>query len=123
MNSSGTSGQSVEIEIENLRREINRHNELYYVHSQPEISDAEFDALLARLDALENVAMPLSYANVPRTERLARAQAARLVRRCPGREGLERRGFTFNNPNAVKTCGCGSHMCYDERINSQTISP
>lgn len=23
-------------------------------------------------------------------------------------EGLERRGFTFNNPNAVKTCGCGS---------------
>lgn len=23
-------------------------------------------------------------------------------------EGLDRRGFTFNNPNAVKTCGCGS---------------
>lgn len=23
-------------------------------------------------------------------------------------EGLEQRGFTFNNPNAVKTCGCGS---------------
>lgn len=23
-------------------------------------------------------------------------------------EGLERRGFTFDNPNAVKTCGCGS---------------
>lgn len=23
-------------------------------------------------------------------------------------ESLERRGFTFNNPNAVKTCGCGS---------------
>ena len=23
-------------------------------------------------------------------------------------EGLERRGFTFNNPNAVKSCGCGS---------------
>jgi iron-sulfur cluster assembly protein len=22
-------------------------------------------------------------------------------------ESLERRGFTFNNPNAVKTCGCG----------------
>ena len=22
--------------------------------------------------------------------------------------GLERRGFTFNNPNAVKSCGCGS---------------
>jgi iron-sulfur cluster assembly protein len=22
-------------------------------------------------------------------------------------EGVEKRGFTFNNPNAVKTCGCG----------------
>jgi iron-sulfur cluster assembly protein len=22
-------------------------------------------------------------------------------------EGLEKRGFTFDNPNAVKTCGCG----------------
>lgn len=23
-------------------------------------------------------------------------------------DGLEKRGFIFNNPNAVKTCGCGS---------------
>ncbi|HVJ80123.1 MAG TPA: iron-sulfur cluster assembly accessory protein [Planctomycetia bacterium] len=23
-------------------------------------------------------------------------------------EGLEKRGFTFNNPNATKSCGCGS---------------
>jgi iron-sulfur cluster assembly protein len=23
-------------------------------------------------------------------------------------EGLEKHGFTFDNPNAVKTCGCGS---------------
>jgi iron-sulfur cluster assembly protein len=23
-------------------------------------------------------------------------------------DGIERRGFVFNNPNAVKTCGCGS---------------
>jgi len=23
-------------------------------------------------------------------------------------EGLEKRGFTFQNPNAVKSCGCGS---------------
>lgn len=22
--------------------------------------------------------------------------------------GLDRRGFVFNNPNAVKSCGCGS---------------
>jgi iron-sulfur cluster assembly protein len=23
-------------------------------------------------------------------------------------EGIDRRGFTFNNPNAVRSCGCGS---------------
>ena len=23
-------------------------------------------------------------------------------------EGIEKRGFTFDNPNAVKSCGCGS---------------
>jgi len=32
--------------------------------------------LLPRMDALENVAMPLAYANVPRDERLRRASAA-----------------------------------------------
>jgi DNA ligase (NAD+) len=40
-------------EIENLRHEINRHNELYYQKSAPEISDAEFDALLEKLKTLE----------------------------------------------------------------------
>jgi iron-sulfur cluster assembly protein len=23
-------------------------------------------------------------------------------------DGLEKRGFVFNNPNATKTCGCGT---------------
>ncbi len=39
--------------IEALRREIQRHEELYYVHAQPEISDSEFDALMLELRALE----------------------------------------------------------------------
>jgi DNA ligase (NAD+) len=39
--------------IEALRREIRRHEELYYVHAQPEISDAQFDALMLQLRALE----------------------------------------------------------------------
>jgi len=25
-----------------------------------------------------------------------------------GLDGLEKRGFVFNNPNVVKSCGCGS---------------
>ena len=44
---------NVKAEIELLRREINRHNELYYQKSEPEISDAEFDGLLERLKTLE----------------------------------------------------------------------
>ncbi|MGE0461238.1 MAG: NAD-dependent DNA ligase LigA [Vicinamibacterales bacterium] len=39
--------------IDQLRREIRRHEELYYVHAQPEIADAEFDALMNELRALE----------------------------------------------------------------------
>ena len=36
-----------------LSREILRHERLYYVESQPEISDADFDALMSELIALE----------------------------------------------------------------------
>jgi DNA ligase (NAD+) len=38
---------------EQLRAEIRRHEELYYVHDNPEISDAAFDALMRELQALE----------------------------------------------------------------------
>src|ERR671938_446710 len=44
---------SKEREIESLREEIRRHEELYYIHDNPEISDAEYDALLVRLQQLE----------------------------------------------------------------------
>ncbi len=39
--------------IEKLRREINEHNHNYYVLSQPEISDYDFDMLLEKLVKLE----------------------------------------------------------------------
>lgn len=39
--------------IEELRRQIERHNRLYYVEADPQISDREFDALLAELTQLE----------------------------------------------------------------------
>ncbi len=53
MNLSETAENNVESGIEHLRLEINRHNELYYQKSAPEISDAEFDALLQKLKTLE----------------------------------------------------------------------
>ena len=40
--------------IEELRREINHHNYLYYVLNRPEISDAEYDRLMDELISLES---------------------------------------------------------------------
>lgn len=50
--------------IEELRRELNRHNHNYYVLNAPEISDKDFDMLLKELEHLEaehpEMADPLS---------------------------------------------------------------
>ena len=40
-------------EIQRLRGQIRHHEEQYYIHSSPEISDAEFDALVHELERLE----------------------------------------------------------------------
>ena len=40
----------------NFASEIRRHEELYYVQAAPEISDADFDALMNELKALEAAA-------------------------------------------------------------------
>lgn len=45
--------ESVHAEIERLRTELRRHERLYYVLDRPEISDAEYDSMMRRLQALE----------------------------------------------------------------------
>ena len=45
--------KNLAVEIEKLRREIEHHDQLYYQDNQPEISDAEYDKLLRRLQKLE----------------------------------------------------------------------
>ncbi|MFA4983843.1 MAG: NAD-dependent DNA ligase LigA [Candidatus Omnitrophota bacterium] len=42
-------------EIEGLRADIRRHDHLYYVLSQPEISDKEYDGLMLRLKEIEEL--------------------------------------------------------------------
>jgi len=39
--------------IQQLRSEIRRHEELYYMHAAPELSDADFDVLMNELKTLE----------------------------------------------------------------------
>src|SRR6266702_4110785 len=40
-------------EIEKLRQELRHHEHLYYVLDAPEITDADYDVLMRRLQALE----------------------------------------------------------------------
>jgi DNA ligase (NAD+) len=46
--------QGVRKKIESLREKIRHHDYMYYVLSQPEISDKEYDVLMRELKALEN---------------------------------------------------------------------
>ncbi|MDE6443327.1 MAG: hypothetical protein K2K64_02740, partial [Muribaculaceae bacterium] len=39
--------------IEELRKDLHRHNHNYYILSQPEISDKEFDFMMKELENLE----------------------------------------------------------------------
>jgi DNA ligase (NAD+) len=52
-------------EIAQLRDELRHHEELYYVYDNPEISDADYDALLARLQQLEAEHPELATADSP----------------------------------------------------------
>ena len=56
---------SEEQRIAELRREIDRHNELYYAKAKPEISDREYDRLLAELISLERRHPELASADSP----------------------------------------------------------
>ena len=42
-----------EKEIQQLRKELDRHNHLYFVLSHPEITDNQFDSLMSKLRKLE----------------------------------------------------------------------
>jgi DNA ligase (NAD+) len=60
--------------IRQLRREIRRHDRLYYVEARPEISDAGYDALVRELRTLEARFPDLVTADSP-TQRIAGAVA------------------------------------------------
>lgn len=51
--------------IDYLRSELRRHNRLYYEQAEPEISDAEYDALFLELEKLEKAHPELSDPDSP----------------------------------------------------------
>lgn len=63
-------------EMKRLVAEVNHHNKLYHTHDNPEISDAEYDALFARLQALEQQHPELIQADSPTRKVGAESAAA-----------------------------------------------
>ena len=57
--------EEAKLEIESLSEVINRHNDLYYIKSNPEISDYDFDMLLEKLQTLEKQFPEFAYAYSP----------------------------------------------------------
>ncbi len=45
--------EEIAARIEALRRELRHHNRMYYIENSPEVSDAEYDAMMRRLLELE----------------------------------------------------------------------
>ena len=64
--------------IAELRRQIRYHEERYYVLNDPEIADAEFDALMGELEALEAENPDLVTSDSP-TQRVSGRPAAGFV--------------------------------------------
>ena len=52
-------------QITSLRQQLECHNRLYYVDARPEITDREYDSLMARLIELENAYPELQSADSP----------------------------------------------------------
>ena len=65
---------AIKEKMELLRTEINRHNHLYHVLDQPEVSDAEYDRLMQKLRGLEEPYPDLVIPNSP-TQRVGAAPA------------------------------------------------
>src|SRR5882762_4561466 len=77
--------QSFKNEIDALREQLRFHDELYYVHDNPEIADAEYDALFTRLKEIEQKHPELITADSP-TQRVSGRPAegfAEVVHRRP----------------------------------------
>src|SRR5215467_3384610 len=52
-NSSDETRMTAEQQIQRLREELQHHEHLYYVLDRPEITDAEYDAMMRKLQDLE----------------------------------------------------------------------
>ena len=71
--------QDARAEIARLRDDINRHNYRYYVLDDPELTDAEYDLMMRRLEALEAAHPELTHIRF--ADSACRRRAERQIRR------------------------------------------
>lgn len=64
-NQAQTEEETVRNRADALRSELRRHNQLYYEQAEPEISDAEYDALFLELEKLEQAHPELAVPDSP----------------------------------------------------------
>src|SRR5712671_7706547 len=69
--------QELESEAEKLREQINHHNYRYYVLDDPEVTDAEYDTLMRRLETLEREHPELGTPDSP-TQRVGAAPSEKF---------------------------------------------
>jgi len=65
-------------DIRNLRREIQRHDRLYYIDGKPQVSDGKYDELMAKLRELEDANPMFFHPNSP-TQRVGGTTVDYLV--------------------------------------------
>ena len=81
---------SAEHRVAELRALIAHHSERYYVHDSPEITDAEFDALMRELQALEAAHPELRSPDSPTRARRRPAGGGLRAGRAPGADAQPR---------------------------------
>jgi DNA ligase (NAD+) len=103
--------ENVNKRIEHLRAEIRRHDYLYYVQSQPVITDQQYDALFAELKSLEQAHPELVTADSP-------------TQRVSGRalEGFATIRHTVPMLSMDNTYNADELRAFDERVRKQLES-
>ena len=130
----GVSGADAEQRAAELRRELERHNHLYYVLDEPEIGDDAYDALLDELRAIEAEHPELRTPDSPtqrvgappldRFEQVEHARADALARQRPQRGGAARLGDAASRNHLKRLDISASEFSYttEPKIDGLAIS-
>ena len=97
---------SVAKKVQKLRATIERHNRLYYVEDAPEITDAEYDALLRELAGARSRASGSAHARFPDP-----ARGRRAARRNSPRFATARRCSRSATPSTRTRCARSTSAC------------